>query len=539
VRWRTIAVLAGCCAVVLVLVVLDRGAPPAPRTMLSFDRGMVAEITVVEGSDTTCVRKTNGGWQVIRPVEDAADGEAVMSIVEQLAEATAERSFPLEKPRSSFGLNPPALRVVIRSGAGELGRLALGNPNPAGAQRYALSADTAMVQLVPDHVFTRLTASTSRLRSQRMLQVDTDSAEALRYHGAGVRMALIHTDRGWRLDAETRAWADEDAVRSLLRRLKDPVVEDFLPHVDGFPSAQWIVETASSAETLAVYDSPPLALTVQSSARRYALAVDASLRSLLVTNPDTWRSRALMPLSAYDVQVLRIVGQGPDTVLLRRSEGRWTVGTSSADAQAVMGFIRSLEAVRVDSFLGPQEHRGWTPELTVVAEGRDGDALTVDIGFPHAGARLVWAEHLGGAAVVRGMELEPVSLNPAAWRSRRLITLDSYQVDDVSVRMNGRSGSATRHGYDSWQTAKGWVGGSPDTLLAALFDTRIARFPEEGVPQEFEEVASVTLTGSDSRVTLTLGKGREDSLLARVDGGPVVGINHDILPNLRRCLPSQ
>jgi hypothetical protein len=137
------------------------------------------------------------------------------------------------------------------------------------------------------------------------------------------------------------------------------------------------------------------------------------------------------------------------------------------------------------------------------------------------------------------MELEPVSLNPAAWRSRRLIALDSYQVDDVSVRMNGRSGSATRHGYDSWQTAKGWVGGSPDTLLAALFDTRIARFPEEGVPQEFEEVASVTLTGSDSRVTLTLGKGREDSLLARVDGGPVVGINHDILPNLRRCLPSQ
>lgn len=535
--WRTVAILGGCCVLVCVALLLDRHVAAKKKPVLSFSADQVVEVAVATTTDTIKVGRTSGAWRVMYPAADVADSEAVASIVEQMAEIEAERAFPPDSPLASFGLNPPRVRVIAQGAKGELARLAFGSQTPAGTHRYAITADTAVVCLVPDRSYVRMENTVHALRSRRLVQTRPEAVDTLRYVAGDTTLTLARTGTEWFLAQPHGARADDAAVRNLLRRLGEPVVQAFLPEAARPIRASWILTVPPSAETLTVYASGADSLIVGRSGRPFALAVDTSLASLLVAEPGRWRSREVFPLSAYDVRSLEIAGS-TDTLRVRHADGGgWRVGDFAADAQVVMRFIRGLESARVDTFLGEPKDWEKKAEVQLTAVGRDGEPVTLAIGPRRGEARLVAADHLGGVVLAEGLDLDSLSLLPGSWRSRRLMDLEPYQVEGITVEMNGASAAVSRHGFDRWKRRKGWAADAdPDTLLETLKKAIIARFPEDEMPRPMTEVARVTLTVQESKQVLTLGHADGESLLARVDGGPPLALESDLVPHLRRCL---
>jgi hypothetical protein len=516
---------------------LDRGTPAAERPLLSFSRGDVAEVMAVE-AETSVVVRTAGRWQLVRPVVDAADGGSVESLLEQLGEVRAERSFPAGGSRKQFGLAPPALTVVARSASSELALLTLGGRNPAGDHRYAQTADSAVICLVPDGVFFRLSSAVGGLRSRRVLEPDAGTVDTLRCTIGDSAVVLARTAEGWRIDEPRPARADEALVRSLLRRLGEPVVRGYVPQEACEPAATWILRGAGYADTLRVCLPRPESLIVRSSARSWTLAVDTSLTPLLLAGWDSWRDRSVLPFPPFEIQAIRMTGPAGDALALTRTEqGSWLVGADPADGSAVMRLIRGFEAARVESFLNGAGDGMWPPELVIAFTRADGETAIINVGPRRKAARLVRANHLGGCAVARGIEPDSLSRDPRCWRSRMVIEMDTELVDSIDLRI-GEVAASARRSLDGWKTSEQWTTeASPESLLSMIRDARIARFTEDiGAVEGPEEMAALRLALGDRVVELSLVRAGGDSTLVRVNAGPPLGLAGSIVPRLRRWL---
>ncbi|MBN1425209.1 DUF4340 domain-containing protein [Candidatus Fermentibacteria bacterium] len=534
--WKTVGLLALACAVGITMLMLDSDTGPKEAPVLSFQGDEVDELMVIRGPDTVLVRKAGESWQMVAPVYDMADDGAVGVILEQLQDTHADRAFSPEARLASFGLDPPELELVARTGDTMRARLALGSVNPAGKSRYAHTADTSVVLVVPERVFTRLATASADLRSTRLLQAPAEDIVAVNRTGIGQVLSLAKHDGTWELGMPVSARADDSAVRSLLRRLREPVVDEFLPGVSCTPAATWVVHTAASAETLDVcltdHDSP----LICSNLRGDAMVVDSSLAALLLAPVDTWRSRELLPFSAYEVQAIRFASALGETLAISKDgAGRWRVGTQAADAQSVMRLIRDLEAARVD--FSDHAVDEWEPVMTLVAESRRRDSVAIQMGPLRAQGRVIFAQHLGGPALLVSPVVDTLTLEANAWRSRRVIDLDAFEVNALEVRLEGVAATATRQGVDGWKVSNHWASdAAPDSVVASVMEARLARFPEEVEAGEIRETATVRFTLDDGDMTIALWTSGSDSLLASVDGGPVLGLEADLLPMLRMQL---
>lgn len=536
--WRTIGLLALACAAGIIVLSLDRDEAPGSAPVFSFTGERADELVVIRGADTTLVRKTGVPWQMLVPVVDVADEAAVGAILEQLQDVHAERTFSAEGDLALFGLKPPELELRVGRGDSLAVSFAVGGFNPAGTGRYAMAADSTQILVVPDRIFTRLAAAAGDLRSARLIQAQTDDIVAIRRTGSEPPLLLKKAEGGWEVRMPVMAKADDTAVRSLLRQLREPVAREFVLSARRAPAATWIVETFASAETLDVFMASGDQLLVHSSLRHDAMMVDSSVAAILSAPSDTWRSRELMPWSAYSVQALRFAAASGETLSLRQdSAGRWRVGDFGADAPGVMRLIRDLEAARVRFTYDSLD--AWAPVLTIVAQGPDHDSVAIEIGPMRAEGRPVFADHLGGSALLASVVPDTLNLHERVWRSRRLVEANAYEIEALEVRVGDVSATATRRGFEGWKTSKRWAFGvSPDSVVAALLEVRIARFPEEIDAAEPTELARAHLTLNENGMSVILCASGSDSLLARIDGGLMVGIEADLLPVLRGGLTS-
>ncbi len=528
-RWRTVWVLLAALGVGVVVLVVDRRGSSVPPPLLSFPQLAVTQLRVVRGGDTTVVAKVDTSWRVVTPVADLADERAVSAVLEQLAELHTERRFALEGEPAAFGLHPPELEVHV-SGAGfPPVALALGAPTPSGRSHYASVDGGRTVALVPGRVKDRLHTSTADLRSRRVLTLDPEEVTSIRREGMGASLSLVREGGRWEMRAPVVARADEVAVRSTLRRLREPVAARF---VDSSwpPEATWVFSHDALAETLVVTWIGPDSLLVGSSLRPQALVADSSLASTLLAPTDTWRSHDLLPVSSYEVRRLTLVSAGDTLRLERDGRGRWRVGTALAETPQVMRLLRGLEVSRVRFEAGLSS---FSPDLSLVVGDGDGLDSPILFGPPGPSGRVVHAGHLGGFARVMTPALDTLVLSSEAWRSRRIVPLDAYAVERIAVECGGRNATATRRDFDRWKTSRTWqTPCSPDSLVRTLLDARVETFLDTLDPTLLHETATVSLSSHDETVMLVLGRWGSDSLLAAVEGR-VVRLDRDLVRAVR------
>ncbi len=166
-------------------------------------------------------RRSDGGWQVVEPLEYPADPfvlDAMAAAIAQMGGGT-----PLEDPQALevYGLDVLEREVRFRAGGDERA-LRIGNPTPLEAKSYVTLVDSDTVFTVPSTSVGAFAKSFDDIREKKLLDFDREAVEHIAVNWPDGGVLLQRSDSGeprWHMVQPVAGPADDETVAKLLSTL--------------------------------------------------------------------------------------------------------------------------------------------------------------------------------------------------------------------------------------------------------------------------------------------------------------------------------
>ena len=187
----------------------------------------VASIDIETGPDSIRAVRLEDRWQLLRPLDDMADGDHLGTMVSELnsmriVEFLDDDADPLE-----LGLDLPEYEItIVRVDGGMPLRLDLGvtRESDTGTEVACRRGDGEYFW-ASERVRTRLSKAPVLWRSAKVMPFETWDAEGIRITTPEGSTSLVHDGNFWRFDDETEAKLT--AVQDKLRSLAELEATDF------------------------------------------------------------------------------------------------------------------------------------------------------------------------------------------------------------------------------------------------------------------------------------------------------------------------
>ncbi len=384
----------------------NRNAEPEPP-FFALRRSLPDTLTVAYGPDTTVLvpRAEGGGWDVVRPVQDAADVVAVNALLKRLERLPVEaRRFPLTREKlDTYGMRYPRamLRAAYRGGLPP-DTLLVGAFTPSGDFDYVRVGSGMEVALLESRqTRTYLLKSTLELRDTVLLPFPDFRAVNVRWIGSGgaVRAEVSRdSDGAWRVIRPFPGPADPQKLREYLLSLNHMHIEHFGPERGWQPAAYGlaspvtaVVVATSDGDTIGAALGNPVPgdsnlCYAYSSGRTHLLEVPMKYREVLLGSVDPLRERAPFGFGLDRVDSVHVEHAG-DSVTIALADG----APATRGAREALGNWVRLRAERFE----PADAGALDRWGLLRVEGRlvwfgAGDTLAiVDVGGEEAGWRAI------------------------------------------------------------------------------------------------------------------------------------------------------
>jgi ABC-type dipeptide/oligopeptide/nickel transport system ATPase subunit len=221
-----LAALAAALVAYLYFVERHREAPPAEtpggavgKVFSNVDGTKVEELRIVASSgERTTLRKADGTWRLVEPIDAPADQNEATNAASNLASADVQRVVD-EQPKdlAAFGLAKPRVTIAFRAAGDKAPRtLLLGDKNPTGSDVYAKLPDAPRVFLVSAYLEGTFDKGVFGFRDKRVLTFDREKVDRLlesvgASHYADRRVGLLSGGEQQRLRVG-QALADEPTL---------------------------------------------------------------------------------------------------------------------------------------------------------------------------------------------------------------------------------------------------------------------------------------------------------------------------------------
>lgn len=304
----------------------NRSAEPEPP-FFALGRSLPDTLLVAYGPDTTVLvpRTAGAGWDLLRPVRDAADVVAVNALLKRLERLPVEsRRFPLTPEKmDTYGMRHPRamLRAAYRGGLPP-DTLLVGAFTPSGDFDYVRAGSRMEVGLLEARqTRTYLLKSSLELRDTVLLPFPDFRAVNVRWiaSGGAVRAEVSRDEDGaWRVRRPFPGPADPEKLREYLLSLNHMHIEHFGPQggwepaVYGLtPPAVAVVVVTADGDTIraALGDRVPGDSDLcyaSTSKRTHLLEVPMKYRDVLLGSVDSLRERAPFGFGLDRVDSVRV-----------------------------------------------------------------------------------------------------------------------------------------------------------------------------------------------------------------------------------------
>lgn len=177
------------------------------------------------------IRRTAGGWRIVRPLEAAADEKAVNAFLNGILGLQIQ-SFVDGKQGDSgdFGLAEPTAEIRLFA-EGDLAPevLTFGAPAPGGGQ-YAGFSSREVTVVLPDTARKIVDVDPGSLRDPALARVNLDLVDMIRVQSKGSEFTVSRKSGGWEVKDQAKVGkASEAAVERLVETLRDTRVQRFEP----------------------------------------------------------------------------------------------------------------------------------------------------------------------------------------------------------------------------------------------------------------------------------------------------------------------
>ena len=467
--------------------------PAAPANMLPELRpAAVMSIEIFPaGALEICAVRTNGNWQLTRPVTYPAQTTAIemlLSTLQKLAPATRISAAELREHQATeteFGFDNPQFSIIIAAG-GHNWQLKVGNKTAPGDQVFLRVAGTDGAFVTGSDWLGLIPRSANDWRDTALVDSGNVCDHIMLTNGTkAIELERDATNHLWRMLRPLQARADSDHITEALQKLYAAQVSQFVMDDTNADLAAFGLQPADldlwldhgSNFVAALHVGKPLTNdATQVFVRREGWnTIAASAREPLSFwrgAMNDFRDPHLLELTA-PVTGIEVRGQTnfAGFTLQRRGSNDWAVAGEKfpADAENVQMFLKLLADLRVAEFV---KDVVTPPDLQ--AYGLAAPARQIILRSAAGYTNAVLAQLLFGAMqtneifvrradedFIYSLSLADFSRLPeAGWefRDRRIWNFDGTNVAAITLRQNGRTRQLVRTGLNQWSLAPGSQG---------------------------------------------------------------------------------
>jgi uncharacterized protein DUF4340 len=201
------------------------------KSFFKLDPSKLTSCRIQRGKEEIDLARSDGKWNLSRPVAAPADDPSVTDLLFALQRLTVSE-FLEESPAAASlagrGLAPPETRVIL-SGDEWKGDKTLVFGKSENGGLYALHPVSGALVRVPDGISAKLKSTVSDLRRKDILPIPRFEIARLRWTGAGLPSLELERqdDNRWKRISPAPGILKEDPVDLLLRNLSDLKADTF------------------------------------------------------------------------------------------------------------------------------------------------------------------------------------------------------------------------------------------------------------------------------------------------------------------------
>jgi len=406
-----VVILAGLGAYIYFVDAKRPGGVPGPagtiveskEKVFTIEADKIQELNVTAENETSLLRKADGTWQMIEPVQAAVDDAEVTGITSNITgleygRLVEENAADL----ATYGLADPRFKVAFKGENGAAGEIHLGERTATGNDLYAVKAGEKRVFLVPSYHENSFNKKPFDLRDKRVVLVKREDVDSLQISGeADLQVARSGSD--WRLSQPVQARADYSGVEGLVTRVatanmtklieQAPAGGSIPPDVLAKygldkPSITVTMGAGSAKAALALGKEEDGAVYARDLSRPIVFTVDPSLVTDLKKPADEYRNKNVFEFRTFNLARLRIT-RGSNTYEFQKiaateanQADKWqrTINGGAAaevDTAKVEDLLSKLTNLRIESFVAASPSQA---DVTVAASYDDGKFERVRFG---------------------------------------------------------------------------------------------------------------------------------------------------------------
>jgi hypothetical protein len=325
--------------------------------ILSIPEDQIQDIRIQHANgDTVELSRASGKWRLAQPKDLAADPDASSSLVSAVTSVTADKTIE-EKAAdlSGYGLNHPALDVIIGRKDGKTNELQIGDDTPNNNGSYAKLANDPHVYTVLSFVKTGLDKNLNDLRDKRLLTFDSDKLTRVELTAKGQAMEFGKNGQNeWEILKPRPLRADSSAVDTLVSKLKDAKMDASISADDakkaaaGFASGTKVATAAVSdsggTQSIEVRKDKDKNYYAKSTGVEGVYKIPSDVGDALDKGLDDFRNKKLFDFGFSDPGKLEVNG-----AVYAKSGDKWMSGSKTMDNTSVQNLIdklRDLSAVK-------------------------------------------------------------------------------------------------------------------------------------------------------------------------------------------------
>ena len=377
--------------------------------VFTVEADKIEEIRITADKETSLVKKVNGTWQIVEPVQSEADQTEASGLATSIAGVEVNRVVEENAADlATYGLADPRVKVAFKGADGAAGELHIGERTATESDLYAVKAGEKRVFLVPSFQDSSFNKKPFDLRDKRILTVKRDDIDSLEISGE-TSLQLSRTGTEWNVRRPVEARGDYSAIEGVLTRIASanmtkiveqaPAGGSIAPDVltkYGLdkPALTVTVSAGSTKAALAIGKEDDGTLYARDLSRPIVFAVDPTLAADLKKPADEYRNKNVFEFRPFNLARLRIT-RGADTYEFQKVAGtlaaqgdKWqrTVNGGAAadvDTTKMDDLLSKLTNLRIVSFVPSSAAK---PEVIVAASYNEGKFERVRFG--KAGADL-------------------------------------------------------------------------------------------------------------------------------------------------------
>ena len=466
---------------------------PAPPPVSGLLAGLrAADITSLQvipaGTREISARRTNGAWQLEKPVAypaQAAAIETLLATLEKLLPAlrlTASELHGRKNADAEFGFENPRFSIVAEAGD-ERWQLLVGNPTAPGDQVYVRVVGVDGVFITDPAWLARLPRNANDWRDTALATAAGDCDWIIITNGIKtIELRCDPTNHRWRMTRPLLARADGRRIATALQQLRAARVTQFVsddpkadPTAYGLQPAELDIRLGHGTNLVAAVHagkiSPenPDQIFAQREGWNSVVAVAKDALTLWRGAVNDFRDAHLLELSTPAGEI-EVRGENGFT-LQRRGTNDWSLAGEkfSADAGIVEAYLKLLAGFRTVEFVKDlntgADLQGFglaTPARQIILRAIPGDTNSVlaQLLFGASETNRVFVKRADEDYVYALAMADYNRLPENGWefRDRRVWNFNTNDVTQLTLRQNGKIRQLVRDAAGKWSLAPGSQG---------------------------------------------------------------------------------